>query len=70
MHQGNGKKFSELTMLDESQLRRTMFDKSEFKKLLSKTKERLDSESNPRGLVPQTDYFHDDEKMGIFQKSA
>ena len=41
------KKFSELTMLDESQLRRTMFDKSEFQKLLSKTKERLDSESNP-----------------------
>ena len=41
------KKFSELTMLDESHLRRTIFDKSEFKKLLSKTKERLDSESNP-----------------------
>ena len=49
MHQGNGKKFSELTMLDESQLRRTIFDKSEFKKLLSKSKERLDSESNPMG---------------------
>ena len=41
------KKFSELTMLDESQIRRTMFDKTEFQKLLSKTKERLDSESNP-----------------------
>ena len=32
---------------NESQLRRTMFDKTEFQKLLSKTKERLDSESNP-----------------------
>ena len=41
------KKFSELTMLDESQLIRTFFDKTEFQKLLSKTKERLDSESNP-----------------------
>ena len=44
-------KFSELTMLDESQLRHTMFDKSEFKKLLSKTKERLDSESNPMRTI-------------------
>ena len=34
-------------MLDESQLRRTMIDKTEFQKLLSKTKERLDSEINP-----------------------
>ena len=42
------KKFAELTLLDESQLRRTMFDKIEFQKLLSKTKERLDSESNPK----------------------
>ena len=41
------KKFSELTMLDKSQRRRTLFDKSEFQKLLSKTKEQLDSESNP-----------------------
>ena len=41
-------KFAELTLLDESQLRRTMFDKIEFQKLLSKTKERLDSESNPK----------------------
>ena len=39
--------FSQLTMLDESHLRRTMFDKTEFQKLLSKSKERLDSESNP-----------------------
>ena len=44
-------KFSELTMLDESQLRRTMFDKSEFKKLLSKTKERINSESNPMRTI-------------------
>ena len=42
------KKFAELTLLDESQLRRTMFDKIGFQKLLSKTKERLDSESNPK----------------------
>ena len=42
------KKFAELTLLDESQLRRAMFDKIEFQKLLSKTKERLDSESNPK----------------------
>ena len=42
------KKFAEQTLLDESQLRRTMFDKIEFQKLLSKTKERLDSESNPK----------------------
>ena len=41
------KKFSKLTMLDESQLRSTMFDKTEFQKLQPKTKERLDSESNP-----------------------
>ena len=41
-------KFAELTLLDESQLRRVMFDKNEFQKLLSKTKERLDSESNPK----------------------
>ena len=41
------KKFSELTMLDESQLRCTMFYKNEFQKLLSKNKEQLDSESNP-----------------------
>ena len=41
------KKFSELTMLDESQLKRTIFDISEFQKLLLKTRERLDSESNP-----------------------
>ena len=47
VHQRNGKKFSELTMLDESQLRLTMFDKTEFQKFQSNTKERLDSESNP-----------------------
>ena len=32
------KKLSELTMLDETQLRRTIFYKTEFQKLLSKTK--------------------------------
>ena len=42
------KKLAELTLLDESQLRHIMFDKIEFQKLLSKTKERLDSESNPK----------------------
>ena len=40
------KMFSEQKIF-RSQLRLTKFDVSEFQKLLSKTKERLDSESNP-----------------------
>ena len=34
-------------MVDESQLRRIMFETTDFQKLLSKNKEQLDSESDP-----------------------
>ena len=34
VHPGNEKEFSELTMVDESQLRRIMFDKTGFQNLL------------------------------------
>ena len=41
------RKLSDLTLLDESQVRRVMINKIEFKQLLLKTRERLDSGSNP-----------------------
>ena len=70
VHQRNGKSFQNLPCWMKASLDVKMFHKSEFKKLLSKTKERLDSESNPMRTIASTDNLDDDDERNYLELSS